>query len=128
MNILLVEDSRFLCASIAKALGKRGHRVSTAKDGEEALKLARENVPQLIILDMMLPKISGPDVLRSLKQHSSTQDIPVIVLTSLSERNAEKLHQTGAAAFVPKSEALLENDAQALIQAIHNVMGETVRS
>jgi len=127
MNILLVEDSKFLSASVAKVLGKQGYTVSTAKDGEEGLRRARETAPELIVLDMMLPKISGLDVLSFLKQHRGTQDIPVIVLTSLSERNTEKLLQAGAAAFVPKSEALLENDARALIQTIHRVIGEPVQ-
>jgi CheY-like chemotaxis protein len=96
MKILLVEDSRFLRRASEMALGRAGYEVVTAADGEEALKIAQDQIPNLILLDMMLPKLSGLEVLRALKLDVATKDIPVIVLTALSERNKEKLLQEGA--------------------------------
>jgi DNA-binding response OmpR family regulator len=125
MKILLIEDSKFLSAATARALAKEGHSVSTAKDGEEGLRLTREALPDLVLLDMMLPKIAGIDVLRLLKSDAATNQIPVIVLTALSERNTEKLLSLGAAGFIEKSETLLEKDAAHLIQVLNRVMAKT---
>jgi CheY-like chemotaxis protein len=84
--MLLVEDSKFLRMATEHSLSKAGYLVSTAADGEEALQVAKEKLP-----DMMLPKISGPNVLKALKENPATIHIPVIVLTSLSYKNEEKL-------------------------------------
>jgi DNA-binding response OmpR family regulator len=64
-TILLVEDSRYLRVMNERALVGAGYRVMTACDGEEALRLAAESMPDLVLLDMLLPKLSGPEVLRS---------------------------------------------------------------
>jgi two-component system alkaline phosphatase synthesis response regulator PhoP len=58
-KVLLVDDSKFLRMANERALSKAGYQVSTAADGEEALQVAREKLPDIILLDMMLPKISG---------------------------------------------------------------------
>jgi len=124
MKILLVEDSRFLRRANERALEKAGYVVLTAADGEEALKIAQEAIPNLILLDMMLPKLSGLEVLRALKQGAATKGIPVIILTGLSERNKEKLLQEGAISYLEKSETLLEKDSAVLIQAVVRVLGK----
>ena len=82
-KVLLVEDSKFLRMANEKALSKAGFEVITAADGEEALKVANDKLPDIILLDMMLPKISGTEVLKALKANLATANIPVIVLTSL---------------------------------------------
>ena len=64
MKILIVDDSRFLRIANERALVKAGHTVFTAADGEEGLPLAQERKPDLVVLDMLLPKLSGPEVLR----------------------------------------------------------------
>ncbi len=64
MKILLVEDSKFLRLATERALARAGYEINSAPDGEEALRLAKEKLPDLILLDMLLPKMSGPDVLR----------------------------------------------------------------
>jgi CheY-like chemotaxis protein len=74
-TILLVEDSKFLRAATEHILTKAGYRVICAGDGDEALKLAQSGLPQLILLDMLLPKLSGPEVLRSLKKNDLTGHI-----------------------------------------------------
>lgn len=123
-RVLLVDDSKFLRISNERALSKIGYRVSTAADGEEALRLACDQLPDIIILDMMLPKISGPDVLRALKANPVTTDIPVIVLTSLSQRNEQKLLQEGAAAYFEKSMLEFDGKSDRLAAAIETVLGQ----
>jgi DNA-binding response OmpR family regulator len=68
MKILLIEDSKFQRMASERALLNAGYSVIHAKDGDEGLRAARENIPDLILLDMMLPKLSGLDVLRALKK------------------------------------------------------------
>jgi CheY-like chemotaxis protein len=113
---LLVEDSKFLRIATERILTKAGYRVLWAGDGDEALVLAGSKLPDLIVLDLLLPKLSGPEVLRSLKKNNLTAHIPVVVLSSLSQNNDRKLIREGAAAFLEKG-PLLENPAP-LMEAI----------
>ncbi|HXX00158.1 MAG TPA: response regulator, partial [Candidatus Acidoferrales bacterium] len=91
MKILLVEDSKTIRRENESALHHAGYEVICAEDGESALKLARERKPDLILLDLILPKISGPEVLKRLKREPATAGIPVVVLSSLTEKNKQKL-------------------------------------
>lgn len=118
MKVLVIDDSKFQCLAIQRALGHMGFQVITALDGENGVKIARQELPNVIFLDMMLPKLSGPDVLRALRQDAKTSGIPVIALTALSERNRDKLMEEGAAGFVEKSEALIQGDCEALRREI----------
>ncbi len=68
MSVLIVDDSRFLRLMNERALLEAGFEVLSAADGEEGLRLAIEHKPDLVVLDMMLPKLSGPDVLRALRK------------------------------------------------------------
>jgi CheY-like chemotaxis protein len=120
-KILLVEDSKFLRMSIDRALTSAGYQVVSAGDGDEALRLAREQAPQLILLDIMLPKMTGPDVLKALKQDAATASIPVMMLTSLSQKNAAALAKDGAAGFFEKSDAMLKNGAGSLVAAVEKI-------
>ena len=86
LKILIVDDSRFLCMTNERALVKVGHQVITASDGEEGLRLAIEHKPDLVVLDMLLPRLSGPEVLRAMRKDAATSSIPVMVLTSLPAR------------------------------------------
>ncbi|MGD0181660.1 MAG: response regulator [Terriglobales bacterium] len=119
MKILLIEDSRFQRIANERALVKAGYSVIQAGDGEEGLRVACKDIPDLILLDMMLPKVSGLDVLRALKL---VKHIPVIVLSGLGQGNETKLLNEGAAAFVTKSAKSLENDSSALIQTVKSVI------
>lgn len=112
-TILLVEDSKFLRVATERMLTNAGYRVICAVDGDEALTLAQSNLPQLILLDMLLPKLSGPEVLRSLKKNDLTAHIPVVILSSLSQNNGPKLVGEGADAFIEKG-LLLENPGRLL--------------
>ena len=121
-KVLLVEDSKFLRMANERALSKAGFEVSTAADGEEALKVAGDKLPDIILLDMLLPKLSGPDVLKALKANPATRGIPVIVLTSLSQKNEEKLLHEGAAAYFEKSTLELDKNSNRLAAAIETVL------
>ena len=121
-KVLLVEDSKFLRIANERALSKAGFQVSTAADGEEALEAANAQLPDIILLDMMLPKITGPDVLKALKKNPATQHIPVIVLTSLSQRNEEKLLNEGAAAYFEKSALGLDQSSDRLAAKVEAVL------
>jgi CheY-like chemotaxis protein len=124
MMILLVEDSRFLRVASERALVKAGYDVVSAVDGEAALLMARERIPNLILLDMMLPKLDGLGVLRALKHDPQTAGIPVIVLSGLGQLNEAKLKKEGAAAYFTKSDSLLANDSDTLLHVVESVVGK----
>jgi CheY-like chemotaxis protein len=123
-TILLVEDSRFLRVASERALVKAGYEVVCAGDGEAALLLAREHLPNLIVLDMMLPKLDGLGVLRALKQDPRTGNIPVVVLTGLGQQNEGKLKKEGAAAYFTKSDSLLADNSSTLLGVVESVLGQ----
>ena len=102
MRILLVDDSELQRYANAQALAHASDNVTTAGDGAEGLRIARQTLPDLILLDMMLPKMSGPDVLRALKADSLTAQIPVLVLTGLSQANEPKLSGRGRCRILPE--------------------------
>jgi CheY-like chemotaxis protein len=119
-TVLVVEDSKLLRTNSERILKKAGYLVVTAVDGMEALTVTRESRPDLILLDMMLPKLDGPSVLQALKADPTTAQIPVVVVTGLSQKNEEKLLKAGAAAFVEKG-SLLDSD-QSLLSAIKKTL------
>jgi len=125
MKILLIEDSKFQRIANGRALLKAGYSVIHAGDGDEGLRIARENMPDLILLDMMLPKLSGLDVLRALKADVLVKHIPVVVLSGLGQANEAKLLKEGAAAFLVKSETSLENDSSLLIRSVQGALAGT---
>ncbi len=84
-RILLAEDDRFLRRAAEATLKRVGHTVLTAADGEEALAKARTERPDLILLDLIMPRLQGFEVLRLLKADPATADIPVIVLSNLGQ-------------------------------------------
>lgn len=84
-SILVVEDEEDILELVKYNLAKEGYRVSSAASGEVGLKAARSSLPDLIVLDLMLPGIDGLEVCKILKNDSKTQHIPVIMLTAKSE-------------------------------------------
>jgi PAS domain S-box-containing protein len=122
-EILLVEDSKFMRVAIQRALTGAGYTVQTANHGEAGLRAARETLPDLILLDLVLPKISGLAVLRALKQDALTKSIPVVVLAALSEATEREILNEGAAACVEKSASLFEEGSAALVHTVSQVVG-----
>ena len=121
-RILLVEDSRFLRVASGRIFAKAGYEVAMAEDGEEALRLAFDSVPDLILLDMILPKLGGPEVLRALKKCPRTAAIPVIVLSSLTQKNDAKLMKEGATAYFEKSKLQLDHNCETLLQVVKRTL------
>jgi DNA-binding response OmpR family regulator len=80
-TILVVDDNHSLCNVLESVLRKAGFEVLTALDGEQGLRLAQANTPDLIILDIVMPKLDGYEVCRQLQAHPETAAIPVILLT-----------------------------------------------
>ncbi len=128
MKVLIVDDSRLLRIANERALVKAGHEVITASDGEEGWRLAVENTPDLVVLDMMIPKLPGPEVLRALRKNPATASIPVMVLTSLPQCNAEKLLGEGAAAYFEKSLLALDKGSRPFLDAVEGILSRSARA
>jgi len=121
-KILLVDDSKFLRRATERALARAGYDVSTAPDGSNALEIARGKKPDVILLDMLLPKMTGPDVLKALKKDPVTAGIAVVAFTGLSQKNAVRLEEDGACAFLDKAELGLDKGSEALLVALARIM------
>lgn len=103
-RILLVEDDRFLRRAADSSLRQRGFTVLTAVDGEEGLRMARAEAPDLILLDLLMPKLPGIEVLRLLKGAEGTRDIPVLVLSNSSrEQDVQEVKALGAVGYLVKA-------------------------
>jgi CheY-like chemotaxis protein len=116
-TVLLIEDSKFIRVTSRRELMKAGYSVLMAADGEQGLRMAGEDMPDLILLDMMLPIIAGADVLRRLKEDVLTKHIPVIILSSLSQKSSMKLKQQYVAGYIEKA-ALVSGDSKVIVQAL----------
>jgi two-component system, cell cycle response regulator DivK len=125
INVLLVENSKFLRIALERSLIKAGFTVVIAQDGEEGLRIAGQAFPDLILLDMLLPKLGGQQVLQSLKGDPLTAGIPVIILSSLSQQNEEKLKKAGAAAYFEKAKLLEDANSGKLHDAISSAVFES---
>jgi CheY-like chemotaxis protein len=121
-TVLLIDDSRFLRKANELALARSGYSVLAAGDGEEGLHMACEKVPDLIVLDMMLPKMPGQQLLHELKSDPRTAEIPVIVLSSLPRSNEEKLKNEGAIAYFEKASLGLDTGSARLVEAVGSVL------
>ena len=103
-NVLLAEDERFLRKAAESSLRRRGYAVMTAADGEEALRAARDTHPDLILLDMIMPKLQGFEVLALLKADPATADIPVVVLSNLGQdTDVDQAMKAGAVGYLVKA-------------------------
>lgn len=89
-RILLVEDDSFLAGMYVTKLTLEGFTVELATDGKQGLKLAKEFRPDLILLDIILPKMDGFAVLQTLKADRATKDIPVLLLTNVGQKESVK--------------------------------------
>jgi CheY-like chemotaxis protein len=109
-RVLLAEDDRFLRRAAEARLRRHGLDVLTAADGEEALRIARAERLDLVLLDVVMPKLEGFEVLRLLKEDEATARIPVVVLSNLSqERDVAQAKALGAVAFLVKAHLSLQD-------------------
>jgi len=115
--VLVADDEEDIRALVAFRLRRAGYDVITAADGAEALTLATTRLPDLIVLDMMMPKATGLEVTRSLREQDSTKDIPVILLTARAqEADVASGFAAGADDYVKKPFSPM--DLQLRIQAL----------
>ncbi|MEA3398357.1 MAG: response regulator [Patescibacteria group bacterium] len=104
ITILLIEDDPFLLSMYSTKFEIENFRVVTADDGEKGLRQAESDLPDIILLDIMLPNMNGFEVLEKLKQNKSTADIPVILLTNLNQKNEiERGLSLGASDYLIKA-------------------------
>jgi DNA-binding response OmpR family regulator len=115
--VLVADDEEDIRALVAFRLRRAGYDVITAADGAEALTLATTRLPDLIVLDMMMPKATGLEVTRSLREQDSTGDIPVILLTARAqEADVASGFEAGADDYVKKPFSPM--DLQLRVQAL----------
>ena len=127
-TILLIEDSKVQKLAGERMLLKAGYLVLTAGDGAEGLRLARESVPDLVLLDMLLPEIGGEEILGALKGNPRTEQIPVIIVSHLPPADIAKLKAVGAAEYFHKSRFLEgEGGEIVFLSMIEKVLLEVAR-
>ena len=121
-KVLLVEDCKFLRMATEHSLSKAGYRSTPPPTAKKPWRSPKRNCPTSSLLDRMLPKVSGPNVLKALKENPATMHIPVIVLTSLSQKNEEKLISEGAAACFEKSILALDQNSDLMATTVETVL------
>ena len=103
-KVMLVEDDPTMVKMYSTKLGLEGFAVEIACDGEEGLKKIKELLPDLVVLDLMIPKMGGMEVLEQLRADPKTKSLPVIVLSNLSqEQDIQRSHQLGVSEFLIKA-------------------------
>ncbi len=108
-RILLVEDDRFLRRACEVSLRQRGFVVTTAADGEEALRKVRAEPPDLILLDLLMPKMTGTEVLKALRAEEATREIRVLILSNSSrEQDVEEIKTLGVSGYFVKADLSLQ--------------------
>ena len=123
-RVLLAEDDRILRKAGETSLTRKGDSVIPALDGEDALAKALAHRPDLILLDVMMPKMQGFDVLARLKSDATTRDIPVIMLSNLEqEADIRRSIEGGARSYLVKSNVPLD----ALAERVAEVLNEKGR-
>jgi len=115
LTILVVDDNQHLQIAFKKILMSAGYRVQLASDGEEGLRMAFENRPDVMVVDLLMPKLGGVEVIRALKKDPAASRIPVIALSGLPISNEAKLLREGAVSYLEKTKL---EDSSFLLQAI----------
>lgn len=101
--VLVADDDEDILGLVSFRLERSGYEVAAAKDGEEALHLARELSPALVVLDVMMPRLDGYEVARRLREDEATRGIPVILLTALAqEADVARGFESGADDYLRK--------------------------
>jgi len=108
-TILFIEDESALQKTFGEILKQEGYEMIPALDGEVGLRLAKDKKPDLILLDLILPRIHGFEVLKKLKEDKETKEIPIIVLTNLEGiSDVDKAIELGATTYLIKAQYTLE--------------------
>lgn len=119
-KLLIVEDDPFLSKMYSKKFQIAGYEVDVAQNGLEALIKVKEFKPDLVLMDILMPKMNGMEALDKLKSNEETKDIPVIMLTNLSTTDdAETAIKKGAAKYIIKSEVTPAQVVKAAAEILH---------
>lgn len=120
-KILFIEDEQTLQKTFGDVLKQGSYEMISALNGEIGLRLAKTEKPDLILLDLVLPKMHGFEVLKRLKEDSGTKEIPVIILTNLEKtEDVDKAIGLGATTYLLKTAYTLEE----LIEKVKKALGE----
>lgn len=123
-KILVVDDSTTNVVLLEAILDEKGYQIETALNAKEAYAIIEEESPDLILLDLLMPKISGFDFLEEIRKNEKTKNTPVIVVSALTdEENVEKIMKMGAIDFIKKP-----IDLQYLVERVENVLQKTVNT
>jgi DNA-binding response OmpR family regulator len=121
-TILIIEDDEFFRDLVDKKLISEGFNVAKAVDGEEGIKKTKEEKPDLILLDLLLPNVDGFEVLERIKKDPDTASIPVIILSNLGQKEeVEKGLESGAADFLIKAQFTSDE----IIEKVRNVLAKS---
>jgi len=122
-RILIIEDEVALAEGIQARLDVEGYKASIARDGQIGVDMAREERPDLILLDILMPRINGWDACKILKSDPKTKDIPIVMCTALTQiGDSEKAFQSGANDYVTKP-----YDMNRLVEKVRRFLGEKSR-
>ena len=123
-KILVAEDDKLISASLRDALKQNGFEAEPAYDGEEAVAKSKEVKPNIMLLDIMMPKLDGISVLWELKANPDTAAIPVVVLTNIGDvETISKIVEAGATDYLLKSDQSVDD----IVQKVKDVLSRTVR-
>ena len=110
LKILVVEDDRFLMSAYRVKLTKVGFEILTASDGNEAMAILQKNVPDIILLDLIMPIKDGFAVLKEVREDENLQNVPVIVASNLGQKeDLDRATQLGADDYIIKSDLSLDD-------------------
>lgn len=124
-RILIVEDDVLLSRMYVTIFASKNYEVDTATDGQDALDKVRTHKPTLILLDIMMPKLNGMEVLQTLKKDPDLKDIPVIILTNLAgDSDVQTALQLGAVRYIIKS----EHKPKEVEEIVHGVLDGYTRA
>lgn len=105
MKVLIIDDEKGVLSMYQEYLKVEGMEVITAQNGEEGLRLAKDHKPDVILLDIIMPKMNGLDVLKTIKSDADIKTIPVFLLTNLPEEcSGDKAKELGASGYLVKAE------------------------
>lgn len=124
MTIVVAEDDKLISNSLCEALKTAGYNAVPAYDGEEAVAKCKEVAPNLLLLDIMMPKLDGISVLWELKANPVTASLPVVVLTNIGDvETISKIVEAGAVDYLLKSDQSVDD----IIQKVKDVLGRSVQ-
>jgi CheY-like chemotaxis protein len=120
-KILFIEDEAAIHKTLSDTLNREEYKTISALDGEIGLRLAREEKPDLILLDLMMPKVDGFEVLKGLKADEGTKEIPVIVLTNMEQmEDIQRAIDLGATTYLVKANHNLQEVVEMIGKAVQD--------